>query len=168
MVILGCSGLGWYLSGQFRQRIFWLEEIRKMVFFLKGEILYGHATIGDALGQVGRRQQQGPGKSSLGRFFMGVSERIEKQQGESFHELWNGELGKIKKGPLQNSDLEELSRLGENLGYLDLQMQEKNLNFYIEKIEESIADLKAQEKEKTKLYTSLGIMCGLFLAVVLC
>jgi stage III sporulation protein AB len=46
-------------------------------------------------------------------------------------------------------------------------MQERNLLLYLEELDDGIQDLKEHQKEKCRLYTSLGIMSGIFLAVIL-
>lgn len=57
--------------------------------------------------------------------------------------------------------------LGEHLGYLDLEMQMKQLSLYEENLEEEISRLKEEASVKKRLYRSLGILGGLLLAVLL-
>ena len=63
--------------------------------------------------------------------------------------------------------LEQLAGLGEHLGYLDVDMQERTLGLYLEQLDISIEYLRTNQREKCRLYTSLGIMGGMFLVIVM-
>lgn len=170
MVTLGCTGLGQHMAREWRLRLRVLEQLRQMIYFLKGEILYGHTALGEALRRVGERCRKPEGERGLEGmplFFLSVAERIERQEGESFSLIWKEELEKINDIPLKESDLSSLKALGDHLGYLDLEMQERNLLLYIEQLDGQIMFLKQNVKERTKLYTSLGVMGGLFLSIVM-
>lgn len=141
-----------------------------MIYFLKGEILYGHAPLGAALEQVGgrcERAESARGCCGLPRFFRSVAKRIGMQEGEIFSDIWKEELAQLKDSPLKEEDLAGLKSLGDHLGYLDLSMQERNLLLYLEHLDGQIEYLRMHRKEKTKLYTSLGVMGGLFLTVAM-
>ena len=62
---------------------------------------------------------------------------------------------------------EALQLLHLQIGYLDLEMQQKTLALYLEELERAIEQLRREEPEKKRLCWGLGILGGLFLAVVL-
>ncbi|MDO5415944.1 MAG: stage III sporulation protein AB [Lachnospiraceae bacterium] len=168
LVTAGCAGLGAQMARQWRLRLRWLEQLRQMIYFLKGEILYGHSALGDALKRVGERCRKTEGErglQTLPLFFLSVSGRIDRQQGEAFTDIWKEELEKLPDSPLRDEDMAELKNLGDHLGYLDVQMQERTILLYLEQLDGQIAYLRMHLKERTKLYTSLGVMGGLFLTV---
>lgn len=170
LVTVGCTGLGQHMAQQWRLRLRWLEQLRQMIYFLKGEILYGHTALGEALERVGKRCQRAEGErgsKELPLFFLSVARRIERQEGEAFAAIWEEELDKIWKGPLKEEDAASLQDLGKHLGYLDLDMQERHLLLYLEQLDGQIGYLRMHLKERTKLYTSLGVMGGLFLTVAM-
>lgn len=170
LVTLGCTGLGQYMARQWKLRLRWLEQLRQMIYFLKGEILYGHTALGDALERVGERCQRAEGDRGLmglPLFFLSVAERIRRQEGEGFSDIWKEELSRLKENPLKEEDIAGLKCLGDHLGYLDLNMQERNLLLYLEQLDGQIEYLRMHLKERTKLYTSLGVMGGLFLTVAM-
>ena len=72
-----------------------------------------------------------------------------------------------KREALTEEDLEQLAGLGEHLGYLDVDMQERTLGLYLEQLDISIEYLRTNQREKCRLYTSLGIMGGMFLVIVM-
>lgn len=170
LVTLSCTGLGQHMAGEWKRRLKCLEQLRQMMYLLKAEILYGHTALGEALRRVGqrcRRVDVERGMEALPLFFLAVAARIEQQEGESFSRIWQEELEKMKAIPLKESDTASLENLGAHLGYLDLEMQERNLLLYLEQVDGQIAFLKQNLRERTKLYTSLGIMGGLFLSIIM-
>ena len=170
LVVLSCTSLGFQTAWQWRMRLRWLEQLRQMIYFLKGEILYGHTALNEALDRVGQRCLQAEGERGLRKlplFFLSVAGRIDRQEGEAFCQIWREEMEALKISPLTEEDKKALKNLGDHLGYLDLTMQERNLLLYLEQLDEQIGYLRCYLKERTKLYTSLGIMGGLFLTVAL-
>lgn len=165
-MLFSAGGLGIWSAMEWKGRLKLLELLRQMIYFLKGEITYSHAPLAEALERVGRRTQ-GP----LGALFTGVAERICSQEGESLQDIWSGEVKKISdrgsRLPLVKEDLEQLSHLGEHLGYLDVDMQERTLKMYLEQLDLSIEYLRSNLRERYRLYTSLGVMGGMLLVIVM-
>ena len=164
LLLPGCTGLGFWYAGHYRRHVEMVEQLRKMLFLLKGQILYANAPLEEAFRKVGDKSQ-----GSLSEFFGRVAGRIELQDGEAFYEIWKEEVEKIKpEVPLDKKDRRELMAFGEHLGYLDRDMQERTILLYLEQLDLVIEDGRANQKEKGRLYTSLGIMGGLFLVIILC
>lgn len=166
MVIAGASGFGFWLAGQYGQRLRELEQLRQMIFLLKGQILYANAPLSEAFETVGSRTE-----GALSDLFIRVAERIDGQQGESFSQIWQEEVsqpGKPGGGlDMSKADRQTLKSLGEHLGFLDRDMQERNLLLYLEQLDMRIQQMREHKQERCRLYTSLGIMGGLFLTILL-
>ena len=60
-----------------------------------------------------------------------------------------------------------LERVGENFGYLDVQMQLKNLELYMEQAQVLIEKAQKELKDRQKVARTLSLMCGLFLVILL-
>lgn len=107
----------------------------------------------------------------MGSLFEAAAEGICMQEGESLQEIWRREVMALKSDtgriPLEQGDLEQLAHLGEHLGYLDVDMQERTLKLYLEQLDLTIDYLRQNQREKCRLYTSLGIMGGMFLVIVM-
>lgn len=162
-VVMGASGLGFWLADQWKLHLQYLEQLRKMIFLLKGEILYAHSPLEEAFFRAGKKSG-----GELGDFFVDISRRIENQSGELFFTIWQEEIQNFGKGmPLSEKDKRDLSGFGEHLGYLDLEMQERTILLYLEQLDLEIDYLREHQKEKSRLYTSLGVMGGLFLAIIM-
>lgn len=164
LLLTGCSGLGLWFAGNYRRHLEGLEQLRRMLLLLKGQILYANAPLEEAFRRVGEKSQGG-----LGTFFCAVADRIENQQGEVFYDMWQEEIALLgPEIPLDKKDRRELATFGEHLGFLDREMQERTILLYLEQLDLAIDDGRAHQKEKSRLYTSLGIMGGLFLVIILC
>ena len=134
-----------------------------MVFLLKGQILYAGAPLPEAFGTVGKRVA-----GALGNLFQETAALLEAQPGEPFPTLWRKAVsGMDGKTALSKSDRQMLESLGEHLGFLDRETQERTLLLYLEQVDTELLVLREHKQERCRLYTSLGVMGGLFLAVIL-
>lgn len=162
-VVSASSGLGFWMAGQWKEHLKLLEQLRKMIFLLKGEIIYAKAPLEEAFARIGKKT---PGV--LGELFQAVANRIEHQRGEPFYTMWKEEIVRLgRSSPFSEKDKQELIGFGEHLGYLDLDMQERTILLYLEQLDLTINYLREHQREKSHLYTSFGIMGGLFLVIIL-
>lgn len=163
LVVVSCAGLGADAVIRMKRRLRLLEQLKVMAHHLKGEILYANAPLPEAFERTGKRN---PGNA--GSLFLAVAAELKKETGNSFDSIWKEQAGQFsKKSVLSKKEQAALLRFGEHLGYLDRDMQEKTILFYLEDLERAITILRGQEEEKSRLYISMGIMAGLFLAVVM-
>ena len=163
LVLLGCSGLGAEAAGRLKERRRILETLKRMISQLKGEILYSNLTLPAAFFRTGQR-----GGGAAGEFFTAVAKRMEEAAGVSFEEVWKTETEQfLKSCSLGEAEGEQLKAFGSCLGYLDRDMQERTMEFYMEELEQEILALKESEPEKCRLFLGLGILGGLFLVVIL-
>lgn len=162
-ILTACSGLGFNMAKQWTKHLETLETLRKMILLLKSEILYSNAPLAEALEIVGTKS---PG--ILGDFFIGVSDRIKRQDGELFYTMWKQEINGIEADSyLSDTDRNQLESFGEHLGFLDLAQQERTILLYLEQLDLAINYLREHQREKRRLYTSLGVMGGLFLMIIM-
>ena len=73
-ILWGAAGTGIWFAGRYRQRILELEQLKQMVFLLKGQILYAGAPLPEAFGTVGRRVA-----GTLGNLFQETAALLEAQ-----------------------------------------------------------------------------------------
>ncbi len=166
LILFAGSGMGVWLAWGYRKRLQTLETLRRMVYCLKGEIIYSHAPLEEAFERIGRRE-----KGVWGELFIQVAKRISSRSGETFANIWEQTIGEMEKNGksmfLEKEDKEKLLSLGGQLGYLDTQMQERTLLLYLEQLELSITRLRGEIREKCRLSTALGVMGSLFLVIVM-
>lgn len=163
LIVAGTSGYGGRLAADYRRRLQRLEQLRQMIFLLKGQILYANAPLKEAFEAVGERSA-----GELSELFLRTAARIGEQRGETFYELWQEEVEAMRaETALTEDDRRSLKAMGEHLGYLDREMQERNLLLFLEGLDRTLEELRLHKQERCRLYISLGVMAGLFLAVLL-
>ena len=103
-ILWGAAGTGIWFAGRYRQRILELEQLKQMVFLLKGQILYAGAPLPEAFGTVGKRVA-----GALGNLFQETEALLEAQPGEPFPTLWRKAVsGMDGKTALSKSDRQML------------------------------------------------------------
>ena len=163
LVCVSCAGIGGSEALCLIRRRRFLEEVKRIAAGLQGEIGYTQAALPLALCRAGAR---GDGKA--GKMFLMAGERLEANPDSPFGTIWESVLEELEIRPLLGTEEWGLMRrFGNSIGYLDLEMQQKTLALYLEELERAIEQLRQEEPEKKRLCWGLGILGGLFLAVIL-
>ena len=106
-------------------------------------------------------------KEPFSSFLEEAAQGLEENE-ESVGCFWNGLVEQERdKFLFDEEECGVLKRAGENFGYLDGQMQLKNLELYIEQTEVLIGKAQEELKDKKRLSAVLSVMCGLFLIILL-
>lgn len=162
MILTSAAALGFGRSYELSLREKSLEEIQLMIRWLKGEICSHHASLHDAFLDVSVRMN-----GKYREFLTKTAETMENSSGIRFAEIFGNcareILGEL---PLSEKEWELFLSLGEKLGYLDLEMQKRQLEFLEEELHCSMNDLRAEIPAKKKVYQSLGILGGILLAIL--
>ncbi len=163
LVIASSAGMGFYFSGELRNRTQDLKELKKLVGLLKGDIRYASTPLPEAIGAIARRHT-----GNYSRFLNDVSTKLQELSGQTFSDVWKAATEKeLANTSLSKKDKLQLARFGENLGYLDKDMQMNTFELYLTQLEEEITELTKTAKEKTYLYNTLGIMAGIFITIIM-
>lgn len=163
LVIAGCGAIGFFQAEKMRKRLMEMQYVRRYVLFMKGEIRCGNRTIPETLLQLEKRAN---GIWKL--FFKRTGEKLWNTSNGTLACVWSKEVeNSLSRSFLREEDKKEWRELGENLGYLDREMQLNLLEIYEEHIMDSIEREKERMGTQTKLYQALGVMSGIFLAIVL-
>ncbi|NLL00281.1 MAG: stage III sporulation protein AB [Clostridiales bacterium] len=163
LIILSSTLMGFYCSNELKTRINDIKELRKLVVLLRGDIRYGNTPLPEAICAIARRHE-----GSLKGFFTKVAERLSEHSGNTFSQIWKEAVDKeLNQTSLNKKDKSNLIQFGENLGYLDKEMQMNTLDLFLTQIEEEISELSKTAKEKSYLYNTLGIMAGIFISIIL-
>lgn len=161
-VILGSTAMGMVMSGDLEKRVRQLKELRKMLVMIQGEIRYANAPLSEAFHHVGRRVP-----APFQEFLEHVACQMEEYRGEVFSDIFARNVRIDLAGTaLKKEDKEQLLRLGENLGYLDGQMQMNSIELYLHQLNETCEEASQEVRNKSKVYHCLGVMGGLFLAII--
>ena len=168
--IVGCillvaagTGMGFSGSMKFSERIYTLEMLLRMGIFLKGEIRCGNMSLPDAFYGVAGRMD-----GKYREFLISAADRMKSGTGETLSQICREcAESALKKSCLTHGEKDAFFSFGEYLGYMDLEMQMRQLSLYENNLEAEILKRKAEVSGKKKLYQGIGILGGLLLAVLL-
>lgn len=101
-------------------------------------------------------------------WLLSLYERLENRQGTSLAGIWEEETRKyLAETGIPQDMTESLIRLGSELGTIDIEMQVRTLDLYLEQMEQKMEDMRTEQKERIRLYQCVGVTGGIFLAIIL-
>lgn len=163
LIIASSTGMGFFFSNEIKCRVEDLKELKKLISLLRGDIRYANTPLPEAISSIARRHH-----GNFQGFFNGVCTQLHELSGLTFSEIWKNAVEKeLTNTSLSKADKLQLAQFGDNLGYLDKEMQINTLDLYLSQIEDVIEELTKTAKEKSYLYNSLGIMAGVFISIIM-
>lgn len=163
LIILSSTLMGFYCSNELKSRINDLKELRKLIVLLRGDIRFGSTPLPEAISAIARRHE-----GNFKGFLAKVSERLSERSGDTFSLIWKEAVEmELHTTSLYKKDKYHLIQFGENLGYLDKEMQLNTLDLFLAQLEEEIQESSKTAKEKAYIYNTLGIMAGIFVSIIL-
>ncbi len=162
LVIFGCAAMGFYMVERMKKHIGELEQVKKQLMFMEGEIRVGFRPVKDIFAQLEQRTA-----GNWKAFYAFVQRNIEKDTQKSLDSIWREAIRETLKNSLLNQNEKRAwQELGENLGYLDKEMQIALLHICEEHFEEYRLQAEEHMKGNAKIYQTLGIMGGIFLTII--
>lgn len=163
LILFSSTGIGFLSSRRLKERIEELESIRRLLLMLRGEIKYSRSTLPEAFQAIGRRLSK-----PYGDMLLKAASAMEQLQGQTLSQIWEERVTEaLTESALYKEDKEKLIHLGNQLGYLDAEMQIATLELYLEQLQEEIKNASENFKRNGKLYRTMGVMAGIFLAVLM-
>lgn len=157
LIIIACSGYGFFKAFSLKKRCDNLIEIKNTVNALKSQICFFKTELTTALLNVS-------GNSSVSALFTDFADNIKRL---GVDEAWLYSLDKNRsKLFISAPDCELLKYFSKNLGKTDSENQLNSLNFFINLLDELYSNANAQYKLKSSIYKSAGASIG-FLAVLI-
>lgn len=164
LVVFSCAGLGCSKKAALSRRIAGLREIEKLLLLLEGEITYRKEALPEALLRVADKVRE-----PFSGFLKEVSGTASLYQGERFSCIFREKVQEyLKNSGMDKKDLEEFAQLGEYLGYLDISVQKNTMALYLEELKHEREEAVRELPIKARLYQSMGLLGGMFLAVIFC
>lgn len=161
-VFLASVGVGYSQSYELTLREKNLEQFLQVIFCLKGEIRCGNSSLADAF-----REAAGRCGKVYKKFLTEAAECMETATAENLETIISGCAEKhLDRLKVTKAEFRRIRMLGSRLGYLDKEMQIRQLELYEEEWKWILKQLRGELQEKKKVYNSLGIMGGI-MAVLL-
>lgn len=163
LILAAAGGAGWSYCRQIRLRLEHIRQLQQLLLLLQGEIQYHCSTLPEAFERCGRQ-----GNGICGQWLAETGRRLNAMEGVGFQELWEQQIGELQKTTaLSNANIEDLKRLGNRLSYPDKDTQLGAMELYSQRLKEQEEQLTRELPVKMKLGTTLGILAGMFLVILL-
>ncbi len=163
LVIGGGAGGGILLGRQLRMRQERLLEGKRAVELLQAQIRNAGLPLPEALLRSGEYTE-----NMYGKAFLEMARRLYEYSGEPVSVIWSEVIREyLSSACMTEQDVRRLTALGEQLGLADRRLQENVLQDYICYADGELSLLNAEVGEKVKLYRNLGILFGVFVAILL-
>lgn len=164
LIVFATGSYGICLGRELKIRLETLKAVKNAFVLLKGEIRLNHETLPDALKNISQKVSH----AGVADFAASVANRLCGHEGEGLTKIWEEESIIFSSGSyLEKKDCDKLIMAGEGLGFLDLRQQIDNIDLYVEVLDLDIKDLQDNYKSLSKIYTSLGFVSGLLIAIIL-
>lgn len=164
-LFLMCSAaaIGFLKAEELKIRVKRLQELKRMMILLQGELRFHRASLSEAFESVAGRMEE-PFQSFLNE----TSERLEQREAGGFEGIWE-EMSErlLQTEGFRKEDERFLEVLRNGLGYLDLTMQTETLNLALIQAEEAIGIAKEQQQNRGKLYQTMGVTVGALLTLLI-
>ncbi len=158
------TGIGMYFGSGIQDRLEKLRMLKQQFLMIRGDISYGNTSLPEVMEAMGEKEDT----AEFGEFYREVSKRLRAREGVPFREIWEAAVWRnLNKTTLRRQDLELLSSVGAQFGYLDREMQLKTIDFFLARLEEEIMPEAQKAGEKMRLCKTLGLLAGAALVVVM-
>lgn len=160
MILITAGIIGCYMSAGLRKRLMLLKAVNAMLEEISILIRYKAATVFEITEAIGKDNRF----SELG-FISGIKDTCTEPS--AFSLRWEEAVMSYNFGSIKPQDLLFISSIGQNLGSSDIEGQLSTLALKKEELKALLAEAESDCKNKSKLYSSLGILTGAFITVLL-
>lgn len=163
IVLFSGIGFGFSKAAKEQRRLEQGIAIKRMLYLLQGEIRYGFTPLPEAILKISTKTEK-----EFQPFLKKVASQLETHREESFSKVWEmAAKQKLKPVLYEPKFYEILKNMGETIGYLDQQMQERTILLTIEQLDDQIFLMKDQTIKNCKMYRSLGISLSILIVIIL-
>lgn len=157
------AGMGFSKSRELTVREQQIKNFLQLAGYLKGAVRCGNASFPEAFEEIARRFE-----GEYSEFLRKVSRTLRSSTGQTLGEIF-GTCAKesFVQTAFSREEKELVFSLGERLGYLDREMQLRQIEGFETELSAMLLILREELPEKKKLCRSLGILGGLLLGILL-
>lgn len=153
--------LGWEWGRALKQRPKHIQLLLQSLQILEAEMVYSQVPLQEAFQLISKKLQ---GPTAL--FYRELAEELENKE-KDFDEIWEECAQRlIGQSALQKSELEILLQFGRTLGQHDIEQQKKHIKLTNLYLEEQWKNATERFQTYGKLSNVLGLLCGIFLALL--
>lgn len=156
IVFLACSYVGIWIDEEQKKRIKEIGIFIRLFEYLKAEIDYQLTPLKDACRNAGLKE-----KNTAGEVMTYFADKLEAKESTDVQAMWHETLEVHKsKLHLKQQDYESLQSFSGAVGYLDKNMQKRNLDWVIGSLNHERQQAEENHERCSKLNKSLGVIIG--------
>ncbi|MDR0974597.1 MAG: stage III sporulation protein AB [Ruminococcus sp.] len=159
ILLLAASGAGIYFRNTLSHRMIILRQLRLALDKITVMIKYRSDTLTSIFTALSS-------DVSLNELTF-IRETLVNLEDKSFAESYSEAVDNFKPAGLKSSDREIIKGIGSVLGVSDTEGQISSLLIYEKELEAAFVAAASDVKTKSKLYSSLGLLSGVFIAILL-
>lgn len=163
-MVIGAASAGGVLAAQsVRLGYERLRSLKRIMGQLRSEIQYARAYLGEAFRRIGASAE-----SPYKEWLLAMAGQLEERCGRSFAKIWEEQtLECLKDSGLSGEAVERLACFGSQLGAADVRLQAEALDMYQKEIGLAMEEMRGEMRMKIRLCHCLGVMSGIFAAILL-
>jgi len=166
LIIALCYAIGRLRSSRVKRRVTFLAEMAEVLKYLEADMKNERMAIGDALLKESRRAKY------FGGFLTACAEDALRTPGRVFRDVWDEELAKAVRDDtalecLVKEDIELLKKTGAGLVCASLATQEAQFAMLHREYSALIGSAGNAAGKKSRLYQTMGLTAGFFIAILL-
>lgn len=150
LIVLSCTAFGVEKSRELSIHRKELEELQRLFVLIQRKLEYMKMPLEELFATM------------QSNWLLSISKELKNLSQKTFYEVWTSSIDTyFQKTFLTKSEIEELKQIGNHIS------KPEAIRLYLIQLENSIQNTREEEKEKKKLYQSMGILCGIFIVLVL-
>ncbi|WP_018249942.1 stage III sporulation protein SpoIIIAB [Orenia marismortui] len=161
IIIISSSMMGFLMAQQYILRPKQLRELQTALQMLETEVSYGVTPLPEAFTKLAKNFSE-----PISNIFMATRDNL--NSGIIAEDAWQNAINNVSnKTALVDEDIEILLDFGYNLGQTSIDEQVKYLNLTQHKLDNLYQQAFDEKEIKVKLWRYLGVLGGLFLAILI-
>lgn len=162
LLIFSTTCIGLYLSHRLEKRPKHIRQFENALQILEAEITYSQVPL-----QVAFKTLATQLPKPLNQFFHGLSIDMQKERND-FVLLWGGWVDYLaKEAGFKNNEIDIIKQFGNSLGQHDFTQQQKQIKLTLTHLDRELEVAREEQFKYSKLAKSLGVLSGVFIALLL-
>lgn len=163
LVIVSTTFYGMQRAFRLQEQYREMEYLEQLFYQIQSEIRYARNPLDEIMARVGTTAVQ-PYRTWLQE----LGKMLKRRDGAVFQELWKTSIETyLGASLLPEREICRLMGLGERMGLMDMEMQIKALELYLNQLSVSMRETREGMKSKVRLCHCLGVMGGMMIVILL-
>lgn len=156
------SWIGFEWSHRLNTRPKHIRQLKNALLMLEAEIVYSQSPLQDAFSMIANQLPK-----PVGSFFDMLSKDMQEEHVDLYR-VWEKDVDRLMNVSCLNiNEVEIMKQFGRTLGQHDFYQQQKHIQLALSHLDRELEDARENQFRYSKMAKSLGILCGLFIVILL-